>query len=110
MDAEEREIYFYLKGWKNTFISAREICKRAGGKKKFQRNPDWAKPLLIRMDERGILETDGGGHYRLRAPKEKSGMKRWLSPQIATILKRGRGQISDISMSDHELDDYYDNL
>ena len=51
MDADEREIYYYLKSRRNLFLSAREICRHAGGKNRFRKEPEWAKPVLIRMAE-----------------------------------------------------------
>lgn len=110
MDAEEREIFYFLKSWRNQFVSSREVCRRAGGKKKFQSAPEWAKPLLTRMVERGILETDAAGHYRIRPPQPKGAMKRWVSPQIAAILRKGGGQGADIVISDSDVDEYYDKL
>ena len=66
MDADEREIFHFLKTWGSEFVGAKEICRRAGGKKKFYENPDWAKPLLMRMEERGIFESDSMGRYRIK--------------------------------------------
>lgn len=111
MDAEEREIYFYLKAWKHVFVSAREICRRAGGKHRFRQDPDWAKPALARMVERGILETDAAGHYRIRPPDKKvTGPKRWVAPQVACILKQSGKDFSGILEDEDELDRYYDSL
>ena len=112
MDAEEREIYFYLKGWKQDYISSREICRRAGGKKRFQREPEWGKPVLQRMVERGILETDSGGHYRVKPVADKSPgkKKQWVSPQIANILKQSGKDFTHVVMSEDELDNFYDTL
>ncbi len=111
MDAEEREIYFYLKAWKHVFVSAREICRRAGGKHRFRQDPEWAKPVLTRMVERGILEVDATGHYRLRPPDKKfTGPKRWVSPQIAQILRQSGKDFSSLLADEAELDRYYDSL
>ena len=44
MDSEEREIFDFLKTWGSDFVSYKEIARRAGGKKKYYENPDWAKP------------------------------------------------------------------
>ena len=110
MDAEEREIYQFLKGWKNEFVSAREICRRAGGKHKYREDRDWAKPVISRMMERGIVESDGSGHYRLKSPKTKDQMKRWVAPQIADALKNSGKGFDTIIISEAELDDYYDKL
>ncbi|MCL4787659.1 MAG: hypothetical protein KJ070_12830 [Verrucomicrobia bacterium] len=113
MDADEKEIYYFLKSWTHEFISAREICRRAGGKRRSRTEPDWAKPALLRMVERGILETDAAGHFRLKPPargREKH-KRRWASPQIAQILKSsGRNFDDAIIISDQDLDEYYDGL
>jgi len=86
MDADEREIFQYLKSWGADFVNATEVCRRAGGKRRFSENPDWAKPVLVLMHERGILEKDGVGRYRIKPlPKKKE--TRWVSPDIAKILQ-----------------------
>jgi hypothetical protein len=88
MDADELEVYHYLKSWGHAFVSTREIARRAGGKRKFRETPDWAFPVLARMIERGIIECDHGGRYRLKlAPKNDETKPRWVSPQVAKILK-----------------------
>jgi hypothetical protein len=111
MDADEREVYFYLKAFRKEFISAREICRRAGGKKRFKYDVDWAKPALTRMVESGILETDPSGHYRIK-PYEMDVRKRkkWVSPQIQRILQQSGRDFSEIVISEDELDKYYDDL
>jgi hypothetical protein len=111
MDSDEREIYYYLKSWRQEYISSREICRRAGGKKRFRQEEDWAKPVLARMVEKGIVETDAAGHYRLR-PMEKKVRKgkRWVSPQVAHILKESGKDFSEVLIDDAELDRYYENL
>ena len=110
MDSEEREIYHFLKQRKAEFTAAREICRRAGGKQPFRSNPEWAKPVLLRMVERGILDSDGNGHYRLKPPKQKNQMQRWVAPEIANALRKSGRQFDQVIMSDTELDDYYDKL
>jgi hypothetical protein len=111
MDADEREIYFYLKPHRKDFISAREICRRAGGKKRFKYDESWAKPVLNRMVERGILETDPAGHYRIK-PHEMDVRKRkkWVSPQIQRILQQSGRDFSSIVIDEDEMDQYYDAL
>ena len=110
MDAEEREIFLFLKSWQHQFVSAREICRRAGGKRRFRQSPEWAKPFLGRMVERSILETDGNGHYRLKPIPKKSRQKRWVSPQIAKILQNSGKDFGEIVISDAEADSYYEKL
>ncbi len=90
MDADEKEIYNYLKSMGHQFVSSREICRRAGGKKKWQENPRWAITLLIRMTDKNILEADPLAHYRIKL-EEKKKRGRWVSPHVAKILQ-GSGQ------------------
>jgi hypothetical protein len=111
MDSDEREIYYYLKSWKDHYISVLEICRRAGGKKRHRQDPEWAKPVLVRMLEKGIVETDPAGHYRLKpmAPKGRKA-KRWVSPQVAKILKESGKDFQEITMDEDAMDKFYDNL
>lgn len=111
MDSDEREIYFYLKAFRKEFISSREICRRAGGRKRFQNDEEWAKPVLGRMVERGILETDPSGHFRIK-PYEPDPRKRkkWVSPQIQRILQQSGKDYTEIVMSEDEMFEYYNSL
>jgi len=111
MDSDEREIYYYLKAWKGHFLSAHEICRRAGGKKRYQKQPEWAKPVLARMAEKGIVETDPAGHYRLKPIEPKEGKsKRWISPQVAKILASSGKDFTHVITDDEDMDKYYENL
>lgn len=111
MDSDEREIYYYLKSFKHEYISSREICRRAGGKKRFRAEEEWAKPALQRMVERNILEMDPAGHYRIRPMEGKTGKKKkWVSPQIQRILRESGKDFSDYTLNEDELDAYYDSL
>jgi hypothetical protein len=106
MDSEEREICTYLKGYPGQFVAAAEIARRAGGRKRFHKNPHWAIPFLTRLVERKVVEPDATGHYRLIPPAEaakKKKQKRWVSPQIQAILERsGRSFEGPIAIEDHE--------
>ena len=99
MDSDEREIFHFLKSWGREFIGAKEIARRAGGKKRFHENPDWAKPLLVRMAERGILEGDAMGRYRLK-PVKKSRATETAAEKIET--ETADGELAP--------DDYYEQL
>ncbi len=108
MDADEQEIYYYLRAWKGDFISMREICRRAGGKTKFHEDPEWAKPVVLRMVEKDILESDPAGHFRVKPVDSKDGRKkRWVSPQIARILRESGKDFGDLIISDETDDAYY---
>jgi hypothetical protein len=110
MDADEREIYYYLKGRRREFIPIREISRRTGGKRRWRRSPEWARPVVERMAERGILEGGDESGYRLK-PKPRAGKtgKLWVSPQLAEILKAS-GKVFDNVVTDEYDDDYYESL
>lgn len=87
LDADEQEIFDYLKSWTDQFVSSKEIARRAGGKKRFKDNPYWASKPLMRMVEKGVLEGDSSGRYRLKPEKDAKAPRRWLSPQMRRILE-----------------------
>jgi len=109
MDSVEREIYHYLKSRRPKSVPARDINRHVG-RRKFRYNPDWAKPALVRMVDRGILETDAEGFYRVKPipPKDVQG-KRWASPAIAEILKASGKEFNNVITAEDE-DAYYDKL
>jgi hypothetical protein len=86
MDADEREIFDYLRTFGEEWVNGKEICRRAGGKKRFNEDPNWAKPVLVRMKERFIVEGDELGRYRIK-PVKKAHKGRWVSPDIEKILR-----------------------
>jgi hypothetical protein len=110
MDIDEREIFLFLKTYGADYVAAREICRRAGGKKRYHEDHEWAKPILMRMVERGILETSAEGQYRIKAAKKKKG-NRWVSPDIAKILEEGGVQVDKADTGgDMASDDFYEQL
>ena len=108
MDIEEREIYLFLKTYGAMHVAAREICRRAGGRRKYDEDHEWAKPILMRMVERGILETNSEGQYRVKPVKKKKEGK-WVSPDIAKILKES-GLDVDATGPENGSDEYYEQL
>ncbi len=88
MDPDEREINLYLKGCPGQFVSLAEITRRAGGKRRYRDDPNWAVPILLRMVEKGVLESDSTGHYRLKPRGKKEKQKRWVAPHIQKILEK----------------------
>ena len=66
--------------------------------------------MLLRLIERGILETDTDGSYRLKPkPRQDTPGKRWASPQFAEILKASGKQFANLITAEDE-DEYYLNL
>jgi hypothetical protein len=108
MDGDEREIYNYLKTRGHEFVSAREVCRRAAGKKRYYDEPDWAKPYLLRMMDRHILENDAMGRYRIKPISKKDKDQRWVAPNIAEILKEGGVEVESGDIAPD--DDYYEQL
>lgn len=97
MDADERAICDYLKSWAKQYVAGREIARRAGGKRRFRDDPQWAGNVIARLVESGVIETDGLGHYRLIRPEERKNNKgRWLSPQLRRILERSERDFTEV--------------
>jgi hypothetical protein len=108
MDTEERAIYHFLKTRGSEFVGAMEIARRATGRKRFHDDPDWAKPILMRMADRGILEDDASGRYRIKPLSKKDKNKRWVAPDIAKILQESGVEVE--GAGDIAPDEYYEQL
>ena len=110
MDDQERQIYYYVKSLRPKAVPARDISRRVGSKRRFHYNPEWANPVLLRMVERGILETDTEGSYRLKpVPREQVEGKRWVTSEFAQILKASGKGLEGLIMPE-DADEYYDKL
>ena len=95
MQTDEQEIYLYLQAWRATFVSAMEICRRAASRKRYLKDPEWAKPILLEMVRKGLVESNPSGHYRLRPSGDRPGNRKWVSPHIAGILKSSGRDFGD---------------
>jgi hypothetical protein len=99
MDADENDICQYLKSWPGQFVSTKEICRRAGGKWRYREDERWALPVLQRLIETGLVESDSTGHYRLVQRHDKNeNKKRWISPQIQRILEQSGKDFSGVDL------------
>lgn len=110
MDADERDICQYLKGWPGQFVSLAEIARRAGGKRRYREDPNWVVPIVTRLVERGFVESDSTGHYRLKARTKKEKKQRWVSPQIQKILEKSGKQFDhtiEIEVEEGSLEDLF---
>jgi hypothetical protein len=97
MDSDERAICDYLKSWPKTYVSGREIARRADGKRRFRDQPQWAYPVLSRLLETALIETDGLGHYRFVVTGlEKRRSQKWLSPQMRRVLERSGRDFTEV--------------
>ena len=61
MDADEKEIFRYLKSQQGVFVTMNVISRHAAGKNRFNESSDWARAVLMRMAERNILQKDATG-------------------------------------------------
>jgi hypothetical protein len=105
MDADERQICLYLKGFPGQFVSFGEISRRAGGKRRYRHEPEWATPVLSRMVEKGMIESDSTGHYRLKTRPKNEKTTRWVSPHIRRILEGSGKNFDGIFEVDKDLDE-----
>jgi hypothetical protein len=108
MDGDERDIFQFLKTRGADFVNAMEIARRAGNKKRFYDDPDWAKVVLMRMEERGILDSDAAGRYRIKPASRKDKDKRWVAPDIAKILQESG--VETEAGGDIAADEFYEKL
>jgi hypothetical protein len=108
MDGDERDIFQFLKTRGTDFVGAMEICRRAGNKQRFFQDPNWAKVVLMRMEERAILESDSQGRYRIKPISRKDKNKRWVAPDIAKILNESGVEVE--AGGDIAADEYYEEL
>jgi hypothetical protein len=103
MDADEQDVVNYLKSWSGQYVSGREVARRAASKKRFQKEPDWAIPVLLRLVEKGVVESDSMAHYRMAPEAKRRKPKRWLSPEMQKILQdsgKEPGEAPEIDDSD----------
>jgi predicted transcriptional regulator of viral defense system len=108
MDSDERAIFDYLKTWGDSFVGAREVCRRAANKKRAHEDADWARPILVRMTERGILESDAQGKYRVKPMPKKGHNHRWVSPELSKILNENGVAVEGAASLD--TDEHYEQL
>jgi hypothetical protein len=106
MDADERDICLFLKGFPGEFVSFKDISRRAGGKRRYRNEPEWAVPILSKLVERGLIESDATGHYRLKTRTDKEKAKsRWVSPQIRRILEKSGKEFDGVFEVDKDDDE-----
>ena len=84
---EAQLIVNFLKTAPEAFFSEREIARKAGQKGQFRANPDWAKPILFRLANEDVIQTDAFGHYRIAPEREQAKQRSIpLAPCIAQAL------------------------
>jgi hypothetical protein len=104
MQSDEEDIKLYLKSYPGQFISAREIARWAGGKVRYRNDPSWAAAVLTLMVEKGVVESDSTGHFRLVTKKQNKRDKKWVSPQMRKILEESGKDFTHI-VNEKDLED-----
>jgi hypothetical protein len=92
MNADEAEIYEFLRRYPTVFVSATEISQKVGKGRRFDQDRTWARPILRRMELDGVLEANAFGEYRVQAGGPEVDFKEALrTPGVAlgdtTIIK-----------------------
>lgn len=108
MDGDERQIYDFLSCYGEEWINIREICRKAGGRKRFSEDNHWADPVAQRMKDRMILEGDLMGRYRIR-PSEQGHGDDEVSPDVEKILQEG-GENADVDGTGTDSDGHSEQL
>ncbi|HEV2394471.1 MAG TPA: hypothetical protein VG146_19140 [Verrucomicrobiae bacterium] len=65
LSAEALEIIAYLKTNPGKFFSLQEISRKAGGRRRFEETPGWARNMMSPLLESGLIEVNARGHYRV---------------------------------------------
>jgi hypothetical protein len=104
MNADERAITDYLKGWPNAFVSGREIARKVGGKKRYEEDHGWAISALTHLVMLGLVEGDHYGYFRLKADKKKRRPQTHISPQMLKILEKSGKTFEGIAI-DEDVDE-----
>jgi hypothetical protein len=76
MGTDETQVLEYLRQYPDTYISGIEVGKRASGRKRFQQDRDWARPVLRRLEVEFLVESNEYGHYRIAGTGDQRGGKK----------------------------------
>ena len=87
VDSEERDICAFLEAMAGQTVSVREIARRAGGRWRFQEDPNWPAAALLRLMDSGVVQCDAAGRYSLAQGKKGPARRKWISPQLRKILR-----------------------
>src|ERR1700679_1685168 len=88
MNADEKAIIDYLKGWPSSFVSGKEIARKVGGRERYEEDRGWVIPILAQLVRLGVVESDYLGYFKLKAQDDKKKRnQKHVSPQFLKILK-----------------------
>ena len=93
LSAEALEIIAYLKTAPNKFVSLLEISRRAGGRRRFEESPNWARNLMSSLVENGFLEVNARGHYRCKGPSAPEPKPQAPAPKASSLARKFKAKI-----------------
>ena len=99
---DERDICEYLGRYPGLFISLAEISRRAGGRRYSAKDRDWIVGVLTTLVDRGVVEVNNDGRYRLKPVDRKKDRQRWVSPQMQQILEKSGKTFDGVTAVDAE--------
>jgi len=70
MTYEEHAIINFLGANPESYMARREIARKALKRTVFEENPRWADAPLASLVDRGQVEQDDNGHYRIKKSQE----------------------------------------
>jgi hypothetical protein len=107
MNADEKAIIDYLKGWPNSWVSGREIARKVGGRSRYAEDRNWAIPILSQMVYMKLIEADSFGGFRLiqEEKKKKRHDQPHISPQVLKILKSSGKSFDGITLEHDDEDE-----
>ncbi|HWW00533.1 MAG TPA: hypothetical protein VNZ64_12610 [Candidatus Acidoferrum sp.] len=93
LSSEASEIITYLKTAQGEFVNLAEISRRAGGKRRFEGSPDWAKNLMSPLVDAGMIEVNSRGHYRVPPTAQPKGEPPAPAKPASPSRRTPRGKI-----------------
>ncbi len=66
MTADEMTIVAFIRGSPESFYARREIARRAVKRQVYEENPHWVDAPLAGLVDRGVIEKNDSGQYRLK--------------------------------------------
>jgi hypothetical protein len=90
LNTDESCILRYLKNWPDTFVSDREIARRADGKTRFSEEPTWANGALGQLVALGLIEWDRSNRFRImsRSSPKCNGKRRFVAPHLHETFEK----------------------
>ena len=66
LSSEALEVLAYLKSCSGQFVALKAISRQAGGRKRFEESPTWARSLMGPLVEAALIEVNERGQYRIK--------------------------------------------